>query len=35
MKKVVAKVGNLAARLHKLRKDSFQRLGSVREWERT
>ena len=35
MKKVVAKVGNVAARLHKLRKDYFQRQGSVREWERT
>ena len=35
MKKVVAKVGNVTARLHKHRKDSFQRLGRVREWERT
>ena len=35
MKKVVAKVVNVATRLHKPRKDSFQRLGSVSEWERT
>ena len=35
MKKIVAKVGQAATRLLKTRNESFQRLGSVSEWERT